>query len=297
MVTSDLLLRVNGIQPAFGIEFGSASPRSDEGRRDPYRQANVSFSVIQRQGADVLRHTLIDCGMGIVPSLLEFERSHGVHVIHETFISHLHFDHFAGLDWLTMCTERNGRPDQPRPLPIYATPPTWENGPARVFSRLADRTIWRPLVPWQPVPCGDVTVTPFPVEHGPSAPGAVGFVVQHGSRKIVMTCDFRSVPDEDHPLLKDADVCFMEANTWHPVEWLAHQSVLGALRLVQKWRPKRTYLLHYSGYEDRNFPDDPIHEPLAFGRAEQELAKIRGDMDVHLARHGMVLGDDTAWPC
>lgn len=38
-VESELLVRVNGIQPAFGIEFGLESPRTEEGRNgDPYRQ-------------------------------------------------------------------------------------------------------------------------------------------------------------------------------------------------------------------------------------------------------------------
>ena len=35
---TELLLRVNGIQSAFGIEFGLDSPRANEGRAgDPYR--------------------------------------------------------------------------------------------------------------------------------------------------------------------------------------------------------------------------------------------------------------------
>ena len=74
----ELLLRVNGVQPAFGFEFGLDSPRANEGRAgDPYRQANVSYSLVQRQEGQVVRHTLIDCGVGVVPSLLEFEHSHG----------------------------------------------------------------------------------------------------------------------------------------------------------------------------------------------------------------------------
>ncbi len=77
---TEVLLRVNGIQAAFGIEFGRESPRADEGRAtNPYRQANVSYSLVQQKSGRVLRHTVIDCGMGVVPSLLEFEHSHGVH--------------------------------------------------------------------------------------------------------------------------------------------------------------------------------------------------------------------------
>lgn len=77
--TTELLLRVNGIQAAFGIELGFASPRADEGRQaDPYRQANTSFSLVQLRDGQVVRHTLIDVGMGVVPSLLDFEVAHGV---------------------------------------------------------------------------------------------------------------------------------------------------------------------------------------------------------------------------
>jgi hypothetical protein len=60
---TELLLRVNGIQAAFGIEFGLDNPRANEGRAaDPYRQANVSYSLVQRQNGQLVRHTLIGCG-------------------------------------------------------------------------------------------------------------------------------------------------------------------------------------------------------------------------------------------
>jgi hypothetical protein len=44
---AELPLRVNGIQPAFCIEFGLASPRADEGRsthaiRDACQESNVA---------------------------------------------------------------------------------------------------------------------------------------------------------------------------------------------------------------------------------------------------------------
>ncbi len=71
-MTAELPLRVNGIQPAFGIELGLDTPRSNEGHQDPYRQANASYSLVQREAGHVVRHTLIDVGMGVVASLLDF---------------------------------------------------------------------------------------------------------------------------------------------------------------------------------------------------------------------------------
>ena len=294
---TELLLRVNGIQPAFGFEFGLESPRAEEGRAtNPYRQANASYSLVQRKDGQVVRHTLIDCGMGVVPSLLEFEHSHDVHVVHEVLLTHPHFDHFAQLDWLSMCLVRSSRADQPRPLPIYASPECWEEGPNRVHRHLAERSDFRPLQPGAPVVLGDFTVTPFAVDHSPKAPGALGFIVQHGGRKIVFTGDFLHVPEEDNPLLFDADVLFLDANTWHPADRTWHQSVLGNLRLIEKWRPKRTFMIHYSGYEDRDHPDDSIHEPMSLDRFGAELRRVAGRWDIQAARHGMILGDSVLWP-
>ena len=294
---TELLLRVNGIQAAFGFEFGFDSPRANEGRSgNPYRQANVSYSLFQRRDGQVVRHTLIDCGMGVVPSLLEFEHTHGVHVVHEVLLTHPHFDHFAQLDWLSMCLLRSGRSDQPRPLPIYASPECWENGPSRVHRYLAERSDFRPLQPGTAVVLGDLTVTSFAVDHGPKAPGALGFAVRHGSRKIVIMGDFLSVPEEDNPFLLEADVMFLDANTWHPAEQSRHQSVLGNLRLIDKWRPKRTYMIHYSGYEDREHADDPVNGPMDVQQFEEELRRVAGGRDIQFAEHGMILGDNVLWP-
>ena len=295
--TTELLLRVNGIQPAFGIGLGLDDPRNREGRAaDPYRQANVSYSLVQRRAGKVVRHSLIDVGMGVVPSLIEFEQTHGVHVVHEVLLTHPHFDHIAQLDWLSMCAVRNGRPDQPRPLPIYASAECWENGPKRVHRHLAGRSDFRPLQPHVPILLGDVSVTPLAVEHGPTAPGAMGFVLRHGSRKIIITGDFRQVADENDPLLAGADVAFFDANTWHPTENTWHQSVLGNLRLINKWQPKRSYMIHYSGYEDQAHPADPINGPMDAPRFRRELQRVAEGRDVQLAEHGMILGDATAWP-
>jgi phosphoribosyl 1,2-cyclic phosphodiesterase len=293
---TELFLRVNGIQPAFGIEFGFANERADEGRTDPYRQANVSYSLVQRREGKVIRHTLIDVGMGVVPSLLEFEASHDVHVINEVFITHPHFDHFAQLDWLSMCLVRNGRDDQPRPLPNYASQACWEAGPNTTLKYVGERSDFRPLEPGTSVALGDITITPFAVDHGPQVPGAMGFVVQHADHRIVISGDFHHVPDEDNSLLFDSDVCFLDTNTWHPVELGRHQSVLGNLRLIEKWKPKRTYFIHYSGYEDRDHGDDPINGAMGMERFREEVQRVSGDHDVQPARHGMILGDDVAWP-
>jgi hypothetical protein len=78
------LLPVNGIQPAFGI--GSAwkalVPMKTE---QPIPTGKPTFRTrwySGRKDVEVVRHTLIDCGMGVVPSLLKFEhRGAGITVV------------------------------------------------------------------------------------------------------------------------------------------------------------------------------------------------------------------------
>ena len=87
-------LRVNGIYSAWMAEFGHACAHCDEIRAsDPYRIANVSYSLVQ--GADdgrLARPTLRDIGMGGMQRLLGFEPHHDVHVGHERLNNHPPFD-------------------------------------------------------------------------------------------------------------------------------------------------------------------------------------------------------------
>ncbi len=108
--------------------------------------------------------------------------------------------------------------------------------------------------------------------------------------------DFLHVPDENNPLLFDADVMFLDANTWHPADWTWHQSVLGNLGLIEKWRPRRAYMIHYSGYEDREHANEPVSGPMGRQRFAEELRRIADGRDLRLPWHGMILGDGEPWP-
>jgi phosphoribosyl 1,2-cyclic phosphodiesterase len=141
-----------------------------------------------------------------------------------------------------------------------------------------------------------MSITPFSVDHGPKALGALGVVVQHQDRKIVFTGDFLHIVDEDNPLFFNADVAFLDANTWYPAEHTAHQSILGDLRLIEHWKPKRTYLIHYSGYEDQDHGGNAVDGPMRLDRLCEELGRLPGSHDIRPARHGMILGEGEVWP-
>jgi ribonuclease BN (tRNA processing enzyme) len=324
-------LRTNGIYSAWMAEFGHQCPHCDEIRdSDPYRIANVSWSLIQRDNdGRLLRHTLLDIGLGVMQSLLDFERSHDVHVVHEVLLSHSHFDHVGHLDWLSSAIRRNNRPEQPRPLPVYCTQRCWEIGPARLFPWLVNKAVrHEPIEPGRPIDLGAARITPLAVEHGSTAPGAVGFAIEcrtqwSGPRapgpgpgpasprsasatetspsdsrplKIVMTCDLTRPVEPSDPNWHGADVLFIEANTWNRNPDTGHQSIQDALELVHRWRPKRTYLVHYSGYEDARYPHGEVSGPLTHDNLMRVVRRHAGDFDIRMARHGAILPLDDPWP-
>jgi hypothetical protein len=84
-----------------------------------------------------------------------------------------------------------------------------------------------------------------------------------------------------------------------------HRSVEEWLVQLPLWRPKRTYLIHYSGFSDAaphaGCPD-PEWVKIKGVLSEQELraqAKRESDrlgVDLRVAQHAMLLPIDEPWP-
>jgi len=55
-------------------------------------------------------------------------------------------------------------------------------------------------------------------------------------------------------------------------------------------------MIHYSGYEDLEYADDPVNGPMNAARFRDELRRAASGRDIRLAEHGMVLGDTVPWP-
>ena len=216
----------------------------------------------------------------------------------EVVISHAHLDHFAGLDWLCGAIRRNERAEQPRPLPVYCSKSCWKTGPGRMFGYLVDkhRVEHRRIRAGVPLVLGELRLTPFRVIHDKTAPGARGFVAEHGKHKVILPCDFLDIPTVDDPIFHDADVCFLDATNWHPAPHTGHQSVIDAIALVRRWLPGRSYLTHYSGFHDLKHAGERVDRPLDPESFAKEIDHIRGQFDIRAAQHGMILGEDVEWP-
>jgi glyoxylase-like metal-dependent hydrolase (beta-lactamase superfamily II) len=134
----ELLLRVNGHQAAWLGDLYQDSSRDVALHQDAYRRANTSVSLIVREGDEVLLHVLIDVGMGALNSLLDYQRQAHVNRIDALLLTHPHFDHIAGLDWLANMVRRSDVPGQEKPLPLYCSLPCYEEAIGRRFVWLKD---------------------------------------------------------------------------------------------------------------------------------------------------------------
>ncbi len=320
----ELVVRINGHHAAWPSKFASESPHDTELRRSPYRVANTSASlVVRRSAGEILLHVLVDCGMGVVNSLLELQQATGLNRVDAVVLTHPHFDHVAGLDWLLASLSRSTVAGQPWPLPVYCTEPAFK----AVFDKLGLFHWWRRSVEFRPVVGGEplaivgssgveLRFTAVPVVHGPSAPGAVIYGVDFefdGSRRRVgLAWDMlRLQPGADPAPLAGCDLLFVDSTTVHPQpdpkdpkghrNW--HISVEESLLLTAAWAPRQTYLIHYSGSHDE---DAPAHECLApevrgalsHYQLEQLAVRLSADFrrDLRVADHGLVIPDHVPWP-
>lgn len=322
--TSELLLRVNGRHGAWAGDFYQDPSRDVALHLDPYRRANTSVSLILRRGHALLLHVLVDVGLGALNSVLEFQQQAHVNRVDALLLTHPHFDHIAGLDWLANMVRRSDVTDQTKPLPLYCSAPCYEEAIGRRFIWLKDLYSHRPLSSGQPVRIegregAALRLTPLSVWHGPTAPGAMIFVIEAESpaHRIVLAWDMLRLADgvNDAPL-RGADLLLVDSTSWHPQyakddssatknhnTW--HRSIEEWLDVLPEWKPKRTYLIHYSGFSDSNLHEgcpDPAWTSIKGVMSEAELrlhAQREGErrgIDLRVAHQGMLIPNDEPWP-
>lgn len=164
--------------------LGTGDPLNEE-------RAQTSLAMPVDRGETLL----IDASSGTI--ILRQLKKAGIPLasIRHVVISHRHFDHVGGLAPLLVALTAMPASQ----VTVYATAPTTQalhelllvTIPG-VEDWLGARLRWCELVPEQPVCIGDLTLTPFEVEHGIEC---VGMRLVRGGKTLVFTADTRPCPN------------------------------------------------------------------------------------------------------
>lgn len=223
-------IRINGRGNAWPIPLGQQHPLYSLTPEPDY--ANASFSLMSldqvESRTEVNWELLIDAGHGSIPMLLKTHNR----VPEAIVLTHPHFDHFIGVDWVAQSHYRFKNKQR---YPLYATSLCWETLVSSLphlekiiefkcldygHSRITDE-----------IP--GVELTAYPVYHGTSAYGAamiVADVMNAGNtkQKIIFSGDLLSplIRETDYAHLQGAKYLFADANNRFPYPRTNHWSLV-----------------------------------------------------------------------
>lgn len=231
--------------------------RSENPRNHRYRAS----ALIQTLQGNILIDTTPELRLQLLRA--------GVDLVHAVLYTHYHADHLFGLDDVRLFPLRLDGP-----LPIYCTDeveevirqafayafhPAGEDLPAGVLPKLTFRRIAE-----EPFEVLGETITPIPLQHGRFH--VLGFRIG----AVAYCTDVSAVPERSWPLLEGLDVLIIDAlrpGKPHP----SHLSLEEALSVVERVRPRQTYLTHMSHAMDyeallRQLPPHiaPAYDGLSF---------------------------------
>jgi Beta-lactamase superfamily domain len=238
-------------------------------------------------GGEVRLDILIDAGLGTLEAIADFCEDDFWDQPLVVFITHGHIDHHAELMVLSeiYCKRRSADKRQRRlPLQVYCTEETQKHLFATHRYGYTDGGTLkhRAILANSALACGAFKITPIAVDH---FEGAVIYVVDFGSHRLVIGWDMRSLPLSQIEHLQQPSLALLEATTWTPmagetghisVEELVGTGFLEGLRL--QFDPARSrygaFLVHYSGWEDPwgMLKDDQLKDK--FDRSFPELSAV-----------------------
>lgn len=201
-------------------------------------------TAILIRGAETV---LVDCGPDIRSQMI----SQGVQRPDLILITHEHADHFLGLDDL-LAFRRSTPPDAWTPIPVYATEEAWKAIELRFGYLVGSLIEKRFVLPGSSLERQNMRITPFKTDHGASAPGSVGYVIEERVEKrwikVVYTSDFVRL-NEEPEILHQPDVLIMQSHWFNePIQNRpSHMSFQFGKEYIKRWSPTTsTYLVHLS---------------------------------------------------
>ncbi|MEM9081485.1 MAG: MBL fold metallo-hydrolase [Verrucomicrobiota bacterium] len=190
---------------------------------------------------------LVDTG----PDLREQALRHRIKRVDHVLYTHDHVDHIVGFDELrAFCWRRED------PLPLHGSPHTLASL-ARMFpwafgntSKNYVRADQQPFSDFQTLTLGDLTILPFPVQHGPSPTHGFKFTFPSG-KTLAYTPDVKVIPPASRAHLQNLDHLIIDA--LRPVPHTTHMSTGEALQAIAELQPSQAYLTHLT--HDLDFVD------------------------------------------
>lgn len=184
--------------------------------------------------------------------------------IHAIVYTHDHVDHLFGLDDARLFPRYLGHP-----VPIYCDEHT-ETTIRRVFSYAfhdvaaaipaghLPKVVFTRVAPGVAFEALGQTLTPIRLEHGRFR--VLGFRIGG----LAYCTDVNRIPDESWPLLEGVDTLVLDALRHEPHP--THFNLAQALEVVERLRPRRTYLTHLSHGFDHGPTEStlPPHVRLAY---------------------------------
>lgn len=219
--------------PVVGGNWGACDPKNPKNRR-------TGPSVLVESAATKI---LIDMSA----DFRDQSERHNIREIDAVLFTHGHADHIMGNFHVPMMM----RYFNERDLPLYALPETraeiekvfWYQyaGHAKVNYSGAGRTAWREIVPYERFTVGDIDILPLAQMHGGIT--SLGFRVGD----VAYSTDFNDFPDKTWEMLQGLDTWIVECNSLRKKEKSVehkHQYLDNVLSLVDRLRPKQTWLTH-----------------------------------------------------
>lgn len=223
--------------------FGCFCPACQRAQQQPERRRGPTSGVIRHQG----QTTLLDAGQ------CHLEQQFAPGELDRIFLTHFHMDHVQGLFAL--------RWGMGTKIPVYCPPD--EQGCDDLYRHPGLLAFQPFLRPFDPVPCGDIVMTPLPLIHSKIT---YGYLIEQGGKTVAYLTDTVGLPQETLDFLRHRRIDHLVLDcSYVPVEAQPHNhnDITGVLALHALIAPRQCWLTHISHEVDNWLADNALPPGVA----------------------------------